>query len=224
MKQVYTTTNETKDGVKVTLHEAASFPRIPADGEEVEAYIARGRALESGKKLVAIDITISGDEAEIRYEYEPVKFERIRRITGYLVGTLDRFNDAKRAEESQRVKHGTEVDLRVGSEYSIDLTALLIDKVGSHQAISTIKDGEMIEIEFGQSLLIEHAQNPEDPYIDLYVDRRGIAVCDGETVMVEYLDDKKVVLRSMDDPFNAISFELSRSHAAICLNNFAHLT
>ncbi|MCF0105043.1 MAG: anaerobic ribonucleoside triphosphate reductase [Eggerthellaceae bacterium] len=34
------------------------------------------------------------------------KFERIRRITGYLVGTLDRFNDAKRAEESQRVKHG----------------------------------------------------------------------------------------------------------------------
>jgi ribonucleoside-triphosphate reductase len=32
-------------------------------------------------------------------------FERIRRITGYLVGTLDRFNDAKRAEESDRVKH-----------------------------------------------------------------------------------------------------------------------
>ena len=37
---------------------------------------------------------------------EEVKFERIRRITGYLVGTLDRFNNAKRAEESQRVKHG----------------------------------------------------------------------------------------------------------------------
>ena len=34
-----------------------------------------------------------------------VKFERIRRITGYLVGTTDRFNNAKRAEESQRVKH-----------------------------------------------------------------------------------------------------------------------
>ncbi len=32
-------------------------------------------------------------------------FERIRRITGYLVGTLDRFNDAKRSEESDRVKH-----------------------------------------------------------------------------------------------------------------------
>jgi len=35
-----------------------------------------------------------------------VKFERIRRITGYLVGTLDNFNNAKRAEEHDRVKHG----------------------------------------------------------------------------------------------------------------------
>lgn len=36
---------------------------------------------------------------------EGVKFERIRRITGYLVGTLNRFNDAKRAEVKDRVKH-----------------------------------------------------------------------------------------------------------------------
>jgi len=36
------------------------------------------------------------------------KFERIRRITGYLVGTLDRFNDGKRAEEAERVKHSIE--------------------------------------------------------------------------------------------------------------------
>lgn len=35
-----------------------------------------------------------------------VKFERIRRITGYLVGTLDRWNNAKQAEERDRVKHG----------------------------------------------------------------------------------------------------------------------
>jgi hypothetical protein len=32
-------------------------------------------------------------------------FERTRRITGYLVGTLDRFNNAKRAEEKDRIKH-----------------------------------------------------------------------------------------------------------------------
>ena len=34
-----------------------------------------------------------------------VKFERLRRITGYLVGTLDRFNDAKFAEVKDRVSH-----------------------------------------------------------------------------------------------------------------------
>lgn len=36
---------------------------------------------------------------------EGVGFERIRRITGYLVGTTDRWNNAKRAEERDRVKH-----------------------------------------------------------------------------------------------------------------------
>ena len=36
-----------------------------------------------------------------------VKFERIRRITGYLVGTVERFNNGKRAEERDRVKHAS---------------------------------------------------------------------------------------------------------------------
>lgn len=36
---------------------------------------------------------------------EGVKFERIRRITGYLVGSIDRFNNSKRAEVKDRVKH-----------------------------------------------------------------------------------------------------------------------
>lgn len=45
---------------------------------------------------------------EIKTVGEGVGFERIRRITGYLVGTTDRFNNGKKAEESDRVKHGTE--------------------------------------------------------------------------------------------------------------------
>ena len=40
---------------------------------------------------------------------EGVKFERIRRITGYLVGTIDRFNDAKAKEVKDRVKHGISI-------------------------------------------------------------------------------------------------------------------
>lgn len=50
-------------------------------------------------------------EVEMREEKtvgEGVGFERIRRITGYLVGTVDRFNNGKKAEERDRVKHSTE--------------------------------------------------------------------------------------------------------------------
>ena len=44
-------------------------------------------------------------KAEVKMVGEGVAFERVRRITGYLVGTLDRFNNGKRAEEHDRVKH-----------------------------------------------------------------------------------------------------------------------
>lgn len=50
---------------------------------------------------------------------EGVGFERLRRITGYLVGTLDRFNDGKRAEEHDRVKHSVEMlaqDEKIGGD------------------------------------------------------------------------------------------------------------
>ena len=49
---------------------------------------------------------IDGEYVELTYHLRRVPFDRIRRITGYLVGTLDRFNDGKRAEERDRVKHG----------------------------------------------------------------------------------------------------------------------
>lgn len=42
---------------------------------------------------------------EQRERGEGIGFERIRRITGYLVGTMDRWNDAKKAEERDRVRH-----------------------------------------------------------------------------------------------------------------------
>ena len=50
----------------------------------------------------------AGEVREVKTIGEGVGFERIRRITGYLVGTVDRFNNGKRAEERDRVKHGTE--------------------------------------------------------------------------------------------------------------------
>ena len=45
------------------------------------------------------------EKTQTRLVGQGVKFERIRRITGYLVGTLDRFNTAKRDEEHDRVRH-----------------------------------------------------------------------------------------------------------------------
>lgn len=50
---------------------------------------------------------LDGDECKETYELTTVPFERIRRITGYLVGTMDKWNNAKKAEEHDRVKHGT---------------------------------------------------------------------------------------------------------------------
>jgi len=54
-----------------------------------------------------IIVFIKGDEADITIEYiqDKPKIERIRRITGYLTTAVDSWNNAKRAEESERVKH-----------------------------------------------------------------------------------------------------------------------
>lgn len=64
---------------------------------------------EEGRRVVEISIrrTENPDEYGITPAFERVSFQRIRRITGYLVGDLGRFNDAKRAEVEDRVKHGT---------------------------------------------------------------------------------------------------------------------
>lgn len=72
--------------------------------KEQQAYVDY---LESkhNRKLKNLEIEIDGDYANLTYEWEPVPFERIRRITGYLVGTMDHWNDAKTAEEGDRVKH-----------------------------------------------------------------------------------------------------------------------
>lgn len=75
----------------------------PLPQEEADEYVRRGR--DTFQRLRGVTVMIDGDDACIWYDIMPGKFERIRRITGYLVGTLDRFNDAKRAEESERVKH-----------------------------------------------------------------------------------------------------------------------
>jgi len=55
-----------------------------------------------------MSVKVDGEFVELDYTIQPIRFERIRRITGYLVGTTDRWNNAKRAEEHDRVKHGVD--------------------------------------------------------------------------------------------------------------------
>ncbi|MGN0674981.1 MAG: anaerobic ribonucleoside-triphosphate reductase [Oscillospiraceae bacterium] len=74
--------------------------------EEKNNYIKHVSAKEPGKELVYLEINLDGDYVDLKYKFADVPFERIRRVTGYLTGTLDRWNDAKRAEEADRVKHG----------------------------------------------------------------------------------------------------------------------
>ena len=65
--------------------------------EEIKKY--------SDREITGMTVKVDGDYVDLQYNFADVPFDRIRRITGYLVGTLDRFNNGKRAEEHDRVKH-----------------------------------------------------------------------------------------------------------------------
>lgn len=86
----------------MTIHNPDNIPE-----EIVQAAVAMMER-EEGRRVAEISIrrTENPDEYGITPVFERVPFQRIRRITGYLVGDLGRFNDAKRSEVMDRVKHG----------------------------------------------------------------------------------------------------------------------
>ena len=75
------------------------------DEEEIQAYIKYLENKHPDETLKSLSITIDGEDVDLDYVFQPQNFERIRKINVYLVGTLDRFNDAKAAEEKDRIKH-----------------------------------------------------------------------------------------------------------------------
>lgn len=75
--------------------------------DEFKSEIEQHIKAKYGSGIVGADVAILHPDSggsDVIYTAYGVKFERIRRITGYL-GTLDTWNDAKRAEERDRVKH-----------------------------------------------------------------------------------------------------------------------
>ncbi len=99
------------DRFKKSLNE---YAKVPADEikqvlKEFDQYenLHVSRLVEAGVALIAkhSDEETAKQYFEAHDQYFGGKFERLRRITGYLVGTLDRWNDGKKAEEAARVKH-----------------------------------------------------------------------------------------------------------------------
>ena len=85
------------DGVKITSD-------FKADKEELAAYVAFVK--KHVPDVSSVEVKLCDDGAvDLHWIAQHEKFERIRRITGYLVGTIDRWNDSKQAEEHDRVKH-----------------------------------------------------------------------------------------------------------------------
>ena len=73
--------------------------------KEIDYYVKYVQEKLKGAALDRLDILVDGDFVDLTWHCVPQEFERIRRITGYLVGTMDRWNNAKTAEEKDRVKH-----------------------------------------------------------------------------------------------------------------------
>lgn len=89
------------DGVKVKAD-------YPATEKEIHKYIEYLAAKHKRKPSDIRSLTLKlldDNEVDTDCVFAEQKFERIRRITGYLVGTTDRWNNAKQAELHDRVKH-----------------------------------------------------------------------------------------------------------------------
>lgn len=79
------------------------------DGElsqnEIDSYLDELKKQHPDRQIHSVEFRVDGAYVDVKYRYESVPFHRIRRITGYLVGDIEKFNDAKRSELNDRVKH-----------------------------------------------------------------------------------------------------------------------
>lgn len=88
------------DGVEVKVIGLENFTE-----DEAKNYVDYVRERTSDP-LKSIEVKMCDDgKVDVNYQLQGEKFERIRRITGYLTGDLNSWNNAKRSEEHERVKH-----------------------------------------------------------------------------------------------------------------------
>ena len=87
-----------------------NFANSTGSQEEAAAYLSHALERHPGwsSRLSCLTVQMDGEDALLDYTLSGPRFERIRRITGYLVGTTDRWNNAKSHELEDRVTHDTE--------------------------------------------------------------------------------------------------------------------
>jgi len=73
--------------------------------KEIDRYVEYVQRKNGYKEIEKLEIAVDGDFVNLTWTLKPESFQRIRRITGYLVGTMEQWNNAKTAEERDRVKH-----------------------------------------------------------------------------------------------------------------------
>lgn len=96
--------------IQISIYISDTEP-FPADSE-LNTIIADVKA-KTKASIEKMELMFEKDYVDVTYHLQPVPFERIRRITGYLVGDMARFNDAKVAEVKDRKKHSVADAMRL---------------------------------------------------------------------------------------------------------------
>lgn len=94
--------------MKMQINGVTVFSNFNLRADEAQRYIEYVLANTAVENTPLVEITVKlcdDGKVDLGYLFKGVKFERIRRITGYLTGDLNTWNDAKQAEERERVKH-----------------------------------------------------------------------------------------------------------------------
>lgn len=98
------------EDILLNIHISETEP-FPADGE-LTAIINSCKE-QYHLPMDKMDLNFDGEYVDVKCYFKPVPFERIRRITGYLVGNINNFNDAKSAELKDRKKHSLVEKMRI---------------------------------------------------------------------------------------------------------------
>lgn len=75
------------------------------DRHEIEEYIRYAAQKYAGRQIGQIDIVIDGEFADLKVYFKDMDFQRTFRSADYLVNNMEKLNDAKRSEFSEKVRH-----------------------------------------------------------------------------------------------------------------------